>query len=304
MTKNILIASLFSLMLSACGEKSPTVDNDFDTSVAVPEFKGSGPRVLFDEAHKNHHNIETTYKPFSTLITNDGCVVSSTNKSIDTPLLSNVNIFIIATAMGKEDPGDKSPFLQKEVDVLEHWVANGGSLLLITEHFPFGLAMKPVLERFGVQVHNGYTEDTLLNNKEVRDALLFTKASGSLNQTHPILDKVERLNTFTGSSVKGDSTWIPLLIFTPNAQNYNVKVDVKRSGGDVTTSVTYADYYSAKGYAQAICKQYGRGKIVVLAESAFITAQVDKMGNKYGMNVPNEDNKQFTLNLIRWMAKK
>lgn len=304
MAKKILTAVAFCLTLSACGDKSSTSDNDFDVSVASPKLKELKPRVLFDEAHKNHHRIETTYKPFAILISNDGCVVSSTDKPIDNTLLSETNIFIIATAMGKEDPGDKSPFSQNEVEQLEQWVINGGSLLLITEHFPFGLAMKPILDKFGVEVHNGYTEDTLLNNKEVRDALLFTKINGSLNQTHPILDKVERLNTFTGSSVKGDSTWTPLLIFTPNAQNYNVKVDVKRSGGDVTTSVTYADYYSASGYAQGICKQYGKGKMVVLAESAFITAQIDKNGNKYGMNVPDEDNKQFALNSIRWLATK
>jgi hypothetical protein len=81
-------------------------------------------------------------------------------------------------------------------------------------------------------------------------------------------------------------------------------VDVKKDGGDITTSVEYADFYSANGYSQGICKQYGKGKIVVLAESAFLTAQFDKSGNKYGMNSPNEDNKQFVLNLIRWLAIK
>jgi hypothetical protein len=206
--------------------------------------------------------------------------------------------------MGKEDPGAKSPFSQNEVDEIEQWVKDGGSLLLITEHFPFGLAMTPVLSKFGLRVHNGYTEDTLLNNKEVRDAWLFTKSKGNLNTIHPILENVEKLNTFTGSSVKGDSTWTHLLIFTQNAQNYNVKVEVKKNGVDITTSVEYANFYSAKGFSQGSCKQYGKGKIVVLAESAFITAQFDKNGNKYGMNSPDEDNKQFVLNLISWLATK
>lgn len=164
--------------------------------------------------------------------------------------------------------------------------------------------MSPVLNAFGVEVHNGYTEDTLLNNKDVRDALLFTKSKGNLNSTHPILEKVEKLNTFAGSAVKGDSIWMQLLVFTPNAQNFNVKVDVKREGGDIKTSIEYADFYSAKGYSQGICKQYGKGKIVVLAESAFLTAQIDKNGNKFGINIPEADNKQFVLNLVRWLVKK
>lgn len=304
MSNNLSILVAILLTLSSCNSKSAKADKDFDVSVSDPKLISIKPKVLFDEAHKNHHQIEKTYKPFATLITNDGCVVKSTDKAIDKTALANTNIYIIGTAMGKEDPGDKSPFSQNEVDEIEQWVKDGGSLLLITEHFPFGLAMTPVLSKFGLQVHNGYTEDTLLNNKEVRDALLFTKSKGNLNATHPILENVEKLNTFTGSSVKGDSTWTQLLIFTPNAQNFNVKVNVKKDGGDITTSVEYADFYSAKGYSQGICKQYGKGKIVVLAESAFLTAQFDKNGNKYGMNSPDEDNKQFVLNLVRWLATK
>ncbi|MES1220155.1 MAG: hypothetical protein ABUT20_31925 [Bacteroidota bacterium] len=304
MTKNLIFLAGFVLTLSSCSNNSARPDNDFDVSVGDPQLKNSKPKVLFDEAHHNHHKIETTYKPFATLITNDGCSVTSTDKPVDATALANTDIYILATAMGKEDPGEKPPFTQGEVDVTEQWVKEGGSLLLITEHYPFGLAMMPVLTKFGVQVHNGYTEDTLLNNKEIPDALLFTKSKGNLNATHPITDKVERLNTFTGSSVKGDSTWTQLLIFTPNAQNFNVNVNVQKSGGDITTSVEYAGFYSAKGYSQGICKQYGKGKIVVLAESAFLTAQFDKNGNRYGMNSPDEDNKQFVLNLVRWLAKK
>jgi hypothetical protein len=302
MTNKLLFLAAIILSLIACNDNKARPDNEFDVSVSDPRLKNT--RVLFDEAHKNHHQIGTTYKPFAALITNDGCLVKSTYKPIDSNELQNTDVYIIATAMGKEDPGGKSPFTQTEVDQLEQWVKNGGSLLLITEHFPFGLAMSPVLNKFEVQVHNGYTEDTKLSNKDVRDALLFTKSKGNLDQTHPIMDNVESLNTFTGSAVKGDSTWTQLLIFTPEAQNFNVKVDVKKDGGDTTTNVEYADSYSAKGYSQGICKQYGKGKIVVLAESAFITAQFDKNGNKYGMSSPNQDNKQFALNLIRWLATK
>ena len=100
------------------------------------------------------------------------------------------------------------------------------------------------------------------------------------------------------------SSWSPLIIFTPNAQNFNVKVAVTKNGSDIITNVEYADFYSAKGWYQAICKQYGKGRIAVLAESAFITAQLDKNGNKYGMNIPNTGNKQFALNRIRWLAGK
>lgn len=292
------------LLLVSCSGNRSTADNEYDVSVEKPMLNKKKPRIYFDEAHKNHHSISTTYKPLANLLSNDGCIIKTNDESINTMILSDAHIYVITTAMGKEDPGATSPFTNEEIDAIEEWVNNGGSALIITEHYPFGIAMSPLLNKFGIHVHNGYTEDTLLNNKEVPDALLFEKSKGNLNPTHAILDNVERINTFTGSSVKGDSTWIPLIMFTPNAQNYNVKVDVKKDGGDITTSVEYSDYYSANGYSQGLCKQYGKGKIVVLAESAFITAQIDRNGNKFGMNVPDTDNKQFTLNMIRWLAER
>lgn len=282
--------------------QSTKPDNNFDISVSNPQLKDIQPKVLFDEAHKNHHKIATSYKPFAALISNDGCTVTATGKVIDKAALAGVNIYIVATAMGKEDPGAVPPFTQQELEAVEEWVRNGGAVLIITEHYPFGVAMAPLLGKFGVQVHNGYTEDTALNNREVMDALLFEKSKGNLDARHAILDHVERINTFTGSSVKGDSAWTSLLKFSPTAQNFNVKVEVKKKGSDIITSVSYSDFYPANGYAQAICRQYGKGRVVVLAESALITAQLDRKGNKFGMNIPNYDNKQFTLNLIRWLA--
>ena len=301
---SFLIGCFVIAVLFSCKDKSSKPDNGFDISVSHPKWKDTHPAILFDEAHHNHHHINNTYQPFARLITNDGCTVRSTDKIITADLLKDVSVFIIATAMGKEDPGDKSPFTREEIETLELWVKGGGSVLLITEHYPFGLAMTPLLNQFGVKVHNGYTEDTLLSNKEVMDALLFEKAKGNLNAIHPILEQVNRINTFTGSAVQGDSNWTPLILFSNSAQNYNVKVDVKREGGDITTSVSYTDFYPAKGWVQGMCRLYRKGKIVVLAESAFLTAQTDKNGNKFGMNIPNTDNKQFALNLIRWLAEK
>ena len=303
--RKLFIPFLLSIsVLNSCDSDRSKPDDKYDISVADPKLTLVKPVVYFDASHKNHHEIDNTFRPFAQLITNDGCVVKANKKPIDENILAAADIYVIATAMGWEDPGEVSPFTSREVDDLERWVDQGGSALIITEHYPFGLAMKPLLDKFGITVHNGYTEDTLLNNAAVGDALLFEKSKGNLNSEHPILNDVDRINTFTGASVKGDSTFIPLLIFTNNAQNYNVKVVVERNGNDITTNVTYADFYSAAGYAQGLSKSYGKGKIIVLAESAFLTAQIDKNGNKFGMNIPDTRNKQFALNCIRWLAEK
>ncbi|MEO6221555.1 MAG: hypothetical protein ABIO81_14065, partial [Ginsengibacter sp.] len=78
-----------------------------------------------------------------------------------------------------------------------------------------GLSMKPLLAKFGIDVHNGYTEDTLLNNKSVADALLFEKSKGNLNQTNPICQTVERINTYVqAESPERDSAYPGERLFT------------------------------------------------------------------------------------------
>ncbi|MEP7197790.1 MAG: hypothetical protein ABI851_14820, partial [Saprospiraceae bacterium] len=204
---NIKIFFFFIVIVvfHSCVTDRSNADNTFDVSVAEPKLSALRPKVLFDESHKEHHQIERTYKPLADLITNDGCIVNSNLRPIDKISLSKTDIYAIVTAMGKEDPGAISPFTTNEINSLENWVSNGGSLLLVTEHYPFGLAMKPLLNKFGIDVHNGYTEDTLLNATDVKDALLFEKSNRNLNATHPICQNVERVYTFTGASIKGDS---------------------------------------------------------------------------------------------------
>lgn len=291
-----------SLAVLSCSSNSPSPDSDYDVTVAQPQLTEERPAVLFDQAHKNHHRLDGSYGPFARLITNDGCTVSGVTTPFDSLLLSAADILITATAMGEKDPGDIPPYTEPEIASVEQWVRNGGALLIITEHYPFGLAMEPLLKRFGVTVHNGYTEDSTQVNASVADALLFERSRGHLSADHPIMAGVNKINTFTGTSVRGDSSWTPLLIFSNSAQNFNVDVKVERDGGDTKVSVMYADHYPAAGYMQGICALYGKGRIVVLAESALLTAQIDRNGNRFGMNVPDCDNKQFALNIIRWLV--
>ena len=111
----------------------------FDVSVAHPAYTEKHPSVLFDEAHHNFHTASGRYKAFADLVTNDGYRVVP-NKEVLTPEgLADRNILIIANAMA--DRGNaKSAFTESECDCVQNWVKTGGSLLLITDHEPFGSA--------------------------------------------------------------------------------------------------------------------------------------------------------------------
>lgn len=44
----------------------------------------------------------------------------------------------------------------------------------------------------------------------------------------------------------------------------------------------------------------GAGRVVILGEAATLTAQTVK-GQKFGMNIPGNDNRQFALNIMHWL---
>jgi hypothetical protein len=56
-------------------------DPNFNTQVAQPAYTRKHPKVLFDEAHNNHHTTTGRYKPFVDLISNDGYQVAP-NKEV------------------------------------------------------------------------------------------------------------------------------------------------------------------------------------------------------------------------------
>jgi hypothetical protein len=59
---------------------------------------------------------------------------------------------------------------------------------------------------------------------------------------------------------------------------------------------------SAAGWCQAVARTHGRGRVVVLGEAAMITAQVDREGKPFGMQLPGDDNERFALQVLRWLA--
>jgi hypothetical protein len=60
----------------------------------------------------------------------------------------------------------------------------------------------------------------------------------------------------------------------------------------------------AAGRAQGLAFEVGKGRVVVMAEAAMMSAQV--AGPKrapMGMNVPGTDDRQFAINVVRWLAR-
>ena len=182
------------------------------------------------------------------------------------------------------------------------WVEAGGALLLIADHSPMGSAAKSLAAVFGVDMRSSYTVDPVQGEKG-REAVVTYVAGQGLFTDHPIVhgrdstESLRRVTTFAGQSLTGPPHSTQLLRFSDRAEDLMV-------GLGQLQHVKEEQRLSAKGRAQAIAFDYGRGRVVVLGEAAMLSAQV--AGPKrvpVGMNAPGNDDRQFALNVMRWLGR-
>ena len=85
-----------------------------------------------------------------------------------------------------EDTGGRQrsdpAFADDEIEAIRRWVENGGSLLLIADHAPFGQAAAGLSSAFGVTMHKGFVEIP----NERSDPVVYSTENGLLGN-HPIV---------------------------------------------------------------------------------------------------------------------
>lgn len=304
MKKTLISFFLLAMICSCAAQQKP--DRDFDVSVAHPTFTDNPPKVLFDDGHNNMHKSNGTYSPFVNLMKNDGFEIRSGKTSFDPSALNNYDILVISNAKGKKDKKDPA-FTGEECNVVAEFVNKGGSLLLIADHYPIGSAAENLSMKFGVHMFNGETADSIYfeGNEKYRDKLVFSRENHLLGN-NPItngLNETEKLNKVV--SDRGQSLSVPdnaIVLLRLSDKSYHALPDsVWREGNKTYTR--FADPVSAAGNCQGVAIRYGTGRVVILGEAAMITAQVYE-DEKFGMNTPGNDNRQFALNIMHWLAKK
>lgn len=290
------VALLLLLAVPVFAQQQP--DPEFDTSIENPAYKKDGPRVAFDEAHHNFHTAEGRYKPFVDLLMNDGYRVVRNRQPFTKTVLNSFKVLVISNALGAEEDDDEgadtSAFTEEEIQAVHDWVKNGGSLLLIADHAPFGGAAAQLANRFGVEMSKGYTFDKENSVAGSASHLIFSRENKLLT-SHPITEgrneneRVNLVRSFTGQSLKGPENSTAILKLSDGA------TDAPRFDSQTSTS--------AAGRAQAIALKFGKGRVVVQAEAAMLSAQIaGAEKRKLGMNVPGNDNRQYALNLMHWLS--
>ena len=291
-------------------QRERAYDRSFDSRVPAPAYASRGPAVLYDEGHLNTHTAAGAYRPFADLLRSDGYTLRVTRQAITGTELAAVAVFVIVCARGANDANDGPAFSGAEVAVIDGWVRGGGSLLLVTDHWPYGTAVESLARRFGVESGLGLVEDPVHHDPELGAShLAFTEENGLL-MDHPIrrgrhaAERVSRVLTFTGQSLAGPAGGAPILTLSPAAvERPPGAPTVEKQGGDVRVSMEYGEPAPAGGRAQGIALDIDRGRVVILADAGMLRAQVDRHGMRVGMNVPGYDNRQLALNIMHWLSR-
>lgn len=299
MTRRSIV--LIALALGACQRSGAKPDRDFDTSVRTPAYTSNGPVVVIDEAHHNIHTAKGTYAPFAALIRNDGYRVRRGREPISQPALEGVDIMIIANAIGTNERNDDHALSDAECDRLLDWIRRGGSLLLITDHYPTGSAAANLAVRLGIAMSGGVTEDSTSYDARFDPSHIIYRRFPS----HPITHGLENILTFTGQSLSVPAGAVALLPLGANSVDRPAAPRVERQGNDVLVHVEYGQGTSAAGRAQGVAFDLGGGRVVILAEAAMMSAQLSRYdGSPFGMNVEGYDNRQFALNVMHWLSRR
>jgi hypothetical protein len=282
-------------------------DTTFDLSVARPAHSARQVHLVIDEAHNNFHTATGRYAPFAKLMRNDGVRVSASAVPLTTAALKGVDVLVISNPVARGVPASGATaatatsapaFTDAECDAVRDWVRAGGSLLLIADHAPFGSAAESLASRFGVDFGKGFAYDSAhhLSGSSATMLVFENEQLGS----HAILngrdasERIRRVVSFTGQSMSIPVGATALLKLSPTAGESVSREDLAAGRG-----------VSAAGRAQGIALTVGNGRVVMLGEAAMMSAQVAGSGaNQFtmGMNMPGTDDKQFALNVVRWLT--
>jgi hypothetical protein len=297
------------LVAAGCGF-GQRADPAFDTRVDHPAYAKERPIVLHDDGHRTPHTSKGRYRPFVELLRHDGYEVRSHRGAITSRSLAGVRVLVEVNAQGEEsDRGYGAAFTEAECRAIEEWVRRGGSLLLIADHAPLGLYAASLAARFGVEMSGGTTGDSIHMDPSGHDEtqFLFSREDHTLGG-HPIFEgrgadeRVERVRTYTGQSLRAPEGAVPLLLLHATAVDYYLPTGDALKKARRSGRIVLDGPFPAKGSCQGLALNHGLGRVVVLGEAAALTAQREGR-SRWGMGEPGADNRQFALNVMHWLSR-
>ncbi|GAB4511234.1 MAG: hypothetical protein Tsb004_15350 [Allomuricauda sp.] len=286
----ILIFTPFFLLLAQ--QQRP--DLEFEINIEVPKYQGETTALVgVDTSHNNLHTIEGGFRPFARLMEADGYQLQSIGR-ITEENLKPLNILIIANPIHPSNVGQwKRPianaFDPKEIRILQQWVQNGGSLMVVADHMPYAGATNALASAFGFKYEDGF----VMNEKETWPPEVYSKKQGNLLETI-ITEDIDSIAGFTGSGLRAPKGAIEIARF-PNTH----KLLIPEEAWQFENNTERLD---ATGLVMGAVMPFEKGKVAFFTEAAMFTAQIVQDRFKVGFNSPMApQNQQFVLNVMHWL---
>jgi hypothetical protein len=220
-------------------------------------------------------------------------------KPVTAELLTGATIYVSVNAMYDPmiwDLPARSAFSEEEINILYEWVKKGGSLFLIVDHMPCPGSCHSLARKFGFNLINGFA---LRKNRAPE---LFSRSRRNL---HPSVITEAQGARIDSIRIWGGSAFLPpgnAEIISSLDEQYEIYLPSRNS--EVTYPIPPATpSVSGAGFVNGAILQYEQGRVVVFAESAVFSAQLEGIkSSKRGMNHSDaRQNAQFLLNIIHWL---
>ncbi|HZM20091.1 MAG TPA: DUF4350 domain-containing protein [Anaerolineales bacterium] len=307
----ILILAMAIMFIMAGCDTGQVPDKSYKPTVIDPAYQaGEGPLVCLDEAHNNFHTLENRFWAFGELLRRDGYVVESSRKKFSASVLERCLVLVIANAQlegldwGEYPYPTPSGFTDEEIEAVQTWVNDGGSLLLIADHMPLAGVASKLASAFGVEFNDGFAvagfEDEASRDAAFGIPTIFSIDTQTLLQ-HPITagrrtsESVTSIRSFTGQAFQAPDSAQPLMVLPDDFVSLMPR-KAWEFGPDTKT-------IPVGGWLQGAVMPFGSGRAAFFGEAAMFTAQLTD-NQPSGMNAPMaEQNFQFVLNVVHWLSR-
>ena len=273
-------------------------DSAFMYRARTPAYaQGKGPVVVLDEAHFNFHTLGGRYAAFGKVLAGDGYVLRPGTGPFSPTTLQDARILVIANALadnGEWNLPTASAVTPDECLAVKRWVTEGGSLLIIADHMPFGGAATDLAAAFGFNWVNGFA----LRKDEERE--VFSRKAGNLLPTAVSdgadpAERIDSIELFTGSAFLAPAE---ASVITSLLDDYRILLPTRAWQFSDTTA-----YIEGGHFVNGAMLPFGQGRVVCFGEAALFSAQLaGPQRRPVGLNAPGaEQNAQLLLNLIHWL---
>ncbi len=213
----LLLLILGFCLVSTFATGQQVADTLYSPVISNPAYsKAQGSIVLIDEAHYNFHTIDGRFKAFARVLEKDGYVMKASTELFTKEQLGKGKILVISNALHISNTTQwslptPSAFTDDEIEAVNTWVKNGGSLFLIADHMPFPGAAEKLAASFGFKFYNGFAMKNGGSD-------IFTYGNGLmasiLIEGRNEKEKITSLQTFTGQAFEVPNDAIPVIVLS------------------------------------------------------------------------------------------